>query len=57
MHSDNIPNVRTDTYNMSDLFHYFGMNWDTLSPALYVLYGVLFAFFLLAILKRFYNGE
>lgn len=54
--SPNIPDVEYSP-NINDLFHYFGINWETLSPALWVLYGVLFAFFVLAILKKIYWSD
>jgi hypothetical protein len=56
LNSPNIPEV-TYSPDINDLFHYFGVNWDTLSPALWLLYGVLFAFAVLAILKHFYSGD
>lgn len=40
---------------ISDLFSNFGTNWNTLSPALWLLYGTLFAFFVLGIMKKYYN--
>lgn len=52
LHSENIPEV---TYSppISDLFNFFKINWETLSPALWLLYGVLFAFFVLGIIKKY----
>lgn len=54
LNSKNIPDVNYSP-DISELFKFFGINWDTLSPALWVLYGVLAAFFILGILKRFYR--
>ncbi len=47
LHSDNIPNVPKNigTAEMTDLFRNFQINWDTLSPVLWLLLGVLFAFY------------
>lgn len=42
---------------IEDLFANFLHNWNTLSPALYLLYGVLTAFFLLGLLKRLYSDD
>lgn len=42
---------------ISDLFANFAHNWQTLSPALWVLYGVLAGFFILMILKRIYWSD
>lgn len=51
LHSDNIPDVsyRPDIGN---LFEYFAINWETLSPALWVLFGILFGFFVLRIVFK-----
>lgn len=56
LHSDNIPDV---TYSppMKDLFANFAFNWDTLSPVLWLLYGILAGFFFLKILFRVWKGE
>lgn len=51
--SKNIPDVKYSP-DITDLFHYFGINWSTLSPALWVLFGVLAGFFILKILKDVY---
>lgn len=40
---------------INDLFANFAHNWLTLSPALWLLYGVLAGFFILMILKRVYK--
>lgn len=50
LHSDKVPDI---TYKppIEDLFKFFGINWNTLSPALWVLFGTLFGFFVLKILK------
>lgn len=57
LHSDKIPEIgyRPD---MSKLFMFFGINWDTLSPVLWLLFGTLFAFFIFKVLKIYYfwNG-
>jgi len=42
---------------ISDLFANFGHNWQTLSPALWLLYGTLTAFMILALIKKFYKDE
>lgn len=39
---------------ISDLFANFFYNWDTLSPAINLLIGILFAFFLLRKIKEIY---
>lgn len=54
--SENIPDV-TYRPDINDLFHYFGINWETLSPALWVLFGTLFAFFVLKILKDRFGSD
>lgn len=53
LHSEKIPDI---TYRppITDLFTFFGINWDTLAPALWLLFGTLFAFFVLKIVKQ--NG-
>lgn len=56
LHSENIPDV-TYSPDIHDLFFYFGINWSTLAPALYLLFGVLFGFFVLKILKDKFFGE
>lgn len=56
LHSDNIPDI---DYRppIEDLFRFFGINWDTLSPVLFLLFGTLFAFFVLKILKDLYWSD
>lgn len=56
MQGDKIPDV---SYSppISDLFANFALNWNTLSPALWLLYGVLAGFFILKILKRVNGGD
>lgn len=54
LHSENIPEIGYSP-DITDLFDFFGVNWNTLSPALWLLFGTLFAFFLLKILKIYYN--
>lgn len=39
---------------IADLFANFFKNWNTLSPAINLLIGVLFAFFLLRKIKEIY---
>jgi hypothetical protein len=56
LHSDNIPDVSYRP-NIGDLFSNFSLNWSTLSPVLYLLYGVLAGFFLLGLLIKLYRGE
>ena len=50
LHSDKVPDI---TYKppINDLFTFFGINWATLGPALWVLFGTLFGFFVLKIIK------
>ncbi len=45
--SVNIPNVPKNigTSEMTDLFRNFDLNWSTLSPVLWLLFGVLFGFY------------
>jgi hypothetical protein len=52
----NIPSVNYSP-DINDLFANFYHNWDTLSPALWLLYGTLFAFFLLGVLKKKYYDD
>lgn len=54
--SQNVPDVNYSP-DIQDLFRYFGYSWDTISPAVYLLCGVLLAFFLLTILKKTYFGD
>ena len=54
LHSEKIPDV-PKTADINDLFMFFGINFNTLGPALWLLFGTLFAFFVLAILKRQYE--
>lgn len=56
LHSDKVPNV---TYRppIGDLFDFFEFNWKTLSPALWVLYGILIGFFILGILVKVYQSD
>ncbi len=51
LHSELVPDV---TYKppIQDLFMFFGINWETLSPALWLLFGTLFGFFVLKMLKN-----
>jgi hypothetical protein len=51
LNSENVPEINYSP-DIKDLFHYFTINWETLSPALWVLYGVLIAFFFLGIIKK-----
>jgi len=50
LHSDKVPDIGYRP-PISDLFMFFGINWNTLGPALWVLFGTLFGFFVLKILK------
>jgi hypothetical protein len=54
LNSPNIPDVPFELTSglMNDLFRNFTLNWGTLSPVLWVLYGVLFGFFVLKLLKE-----
>jgi len=47
LHSVNIPSVPKNigTSEMTDLFRNFDLNWSTLSPVLFLLFGVLFGFY------------
>ncbi|MFU1973151.1 hypothetical protein [Bacillus pumilus] len=56
MQGNNIPDVKYSP-PISDLFANFALNWHTLSPALWVLFGTLTGFYILKILKRVYGGE
>lgn len=53
LHSDKVPDVNYSP-PISDLFMFFGINWDTLTPVIVLLLGTLFAFFVLKIVKN--NG-
>lgn len=54
LHSENIPEIPFQITNteMGDLFANFALNWSTLSPATYLLYGVLLGFFFLGLMKK-----
>lgn len=54
LNSPNIPDVKYSP-DINDLFSFFKFNWETLSPALWLLYGVLFAFFIAGIIKKLYE--
>jgi hypothetical protein len=56
LESKNIPDVSYSP-DISKLFGFFNMNWSTLGPVLWILFGTLFAFFVLGILKKNYFGE
>lgn len=56
MQGDKIPDVNYSP-PISDLFANFAHNWNTLSPALWLLFGVLAGYFILKIVKRVYSGE
>ena len=49
--SEHIPDIsyRPD---ITDIFRNFAYNWDTLSPVLFLLFGVLAGFFFLAIVLK-----
>ncbi|MFH5781822.1 hypothetical protein [Heyndrickxia oleronia] len=53
LHSENIPDIpfKVSDGKMGDIFRNFAFNWDTLSPALWLLFGTLFGFFILKLLK------
>lgn len=51
LHSEKIPEIPYSP-DITDLFMFFGINWETLSPALWLLFGTLFAFFMLWVLKQ-----
>lgn len=48
------PNMN---YSMGDLFGNFALNWETLSPALWVLFGVLFGTWLVKKVYDRFVGE
>lgn len=54
LNSPNIPNVPTNVGDseMLELFRNFGLNWSTLSPALWLLLGTLFGLFVLKLIKN-----
>jgi len=54
LHSENIPEIPYSP-DITDLFTFFGINWNTLGPVLWLLFGVLFAFIVLKVLKQFNN--
>ena len=56
LHSEKIPEVDYSPH-ISDLFKFFGYNWTTLGPALWLLFGTLFGFFVLYLLKIYYRGD
>ncbi len=51
LHSKNIPDVNYSP-DINDLFHYFGINWNTLSPVIFLLVGLGFGFFILKLVMR-----
>lgn len=53
-HSDKIPSVDYKP-PITDLFYFAGFNFNTLGPVLWLLFGTLFAFFVLKILKIYYD--
>ena len=53
LHSEKVPDIDYSP-NIQDLFMFFGINWDTLGPVLWLLFGTLFAFFIIRIVKQ--NG-
>jgi hypothetical protein len=52
--SENIPDVPTQIGHseMLDLFRNFTFNWDTLSPALWLLFGTLLGFSIFKMIKN-----
>lgn len=53
LHSPNIPSIPfqvTDS-KMHDIFANFALNWNTLSPVLWLLFGTLFGLFCLKLIK------
>jgi len=54
LHSDKVPDVNYSP-PIQDLFYFFGVNWGTLGPALWLLFGTLFGFFVLKILKVYFE--
>lgn len=54
LHSDKIPKISYRP-EIKDLFLFFGINWDTLWPVLALLFGTLFGFFVLKIMKIYYD--
>lgn len=55
--SPNIPNIpfKVTDGKMVDIFRNFGVNWETLSPVLFLLFGTLFAFFVIRKLKNHFG--
>lgn len=55
LHSDKIPEVNYSP-PIQDLFMFFGINWATLSPVIYLLLGTLFGLYVIKLLMgRFAN--
>lgn len=55
LHSDKIPEVNYSP-PIQDLFMFFGINWATLSPVIYLLLGTLFGLYVIKLLmSRFAN--
>lgn len=54
LHSEKVPDI-TYKPDITDLFDFFTINWNTLSPALWLLFGTLFAFFVSGILIKLYR--
>lgn len=53
LHSDKIPNINVE-HDITDLFFYFGINWNTIAPAIYIILGTAFGYYVLKILKNIY---
>lgn len=51
LNSDKMPNISYEP-DISDLFMFFGINWEVLSPAIYLIVGLGFGFFLAKIIKK-----
>lgn len=56
MSSENMPNIPFSP-PIGDLFANFGHNWNTLMPVLVVLFGIIFATFVIKKVMNRLRGE
>lgn len=54
--SPNMPRI-PQSADVADLFANLRLNWSTLSPVLYLLFGILFIFWLALKAKRKFGGD
>lgn len=54
---DQHPRLNVGSFDMADLFGNTSHNWDTIGPALWILFGTLFAGWLLRKIIRGWKGD